>query len=49
MTSHFHLVLALVMRGSVRLCPIYALTLSDPMSDLIRYNEFPVPDTFLDL
>jgi hypothetical protein len=26
-----------------------ALTLSDPMSDLVRHYDFPVPDAFLDL
>jgi hypothetical protein len=26
-----------------------ALTLSDPMSDLVRHYGFPVPDAFLDL
>jgi hypothetical protein len=25
------------------------LTLSNPMSDLVRHYDFPVPDTFLDL
>jgi hypothetical protein len=25
------------------------LTLSDPMSDLVRHYDFPVPDAFLDL
>jgi hypothetical protein len=25
------------------------LTLSDPMSDLVRHYDFPVPDDFLDL
>jgi hypothetical protein len=25
------------------------LTLSDPMSDLVRHDDFPVPDAFLDL
>jgi hypothetical protein len=25
------------------------LTLSDPMSDLVRHYYFPVPDAFLDL
>jgi hypothetical protein len=25
------------------------LTLSDPMSDLIRHYDFPFPDAFLDL
>jgi hypothetical protein len=25
------------------------LTLSDPMSDLVRHYGFPVPDAFLDL
>jgi hypothetical protein len=28
---------------------VFKLTLSDPMSDLVRYYDFPVPDTFLDL
>jgi hypothetical protein len=27
---------------------INLLTLSDPMSDLVRYYDFPVPDAFLD-
>jgi hypothetical protein len=26
-----------------------SLTLSDPMSNLVRHYDFPVPDTFLDL
>jgi hypothetical protein len=26
-----------------------SLTLSDPMSDLVRLYDFPVPDAFLDL
>jgi hypothetical protein len=25
----------------------HALTLSDPMSDLVRHYDFPVPDAFL--
>jgi hypothetical protein len=25
------------------------LTLSDPMSDLVRHYDFPVPDAFLDI
>jgi hypothetical protein len=25
------------------------LTLSDPMSDLVRHYDFPIPDAFLDL
>jgi hypothetical protein len=25
------------------------LTLCDPMSDLVRHYDFPVPDAFLDL
>jgi hypothetical protein len=28
---------------------INLLTLSDPMSDLVRHYDFPVPDAFLDL
>jgi hypothetical protein len=28
---------------------VYSLTLSDPMSDLVRHYDFPVPDAFLDL
>jgi hypothetical protein len=28
---------------------IEGLTLSDPMSDLVRHYDFPVPDAFLDL
>jgi hypothetical protein len=28
---------------------IIVLTLSDPMSDLVRHYDFPVPNAFLDL
>jgi hypothetical protein len=28
---------------------LYLLTLSDPMSDLVRYYDFPFSDAFLDL
>jgi hypothetical protein len=31
------------------LAGIDLLTLSDPMSDLVRHYDFPVPDAFLDL
>jgi hypothetical protein len=39
---------------SSNLCPVRntnpgVLTLSDPMSDLVRHYGFPVPDAFLDL
>jgi hypothetical protein len=27
----------------------FGLTLSDPVSDLVRHYDFPIPDTFLDL
>jgi hypothetical protein len=30
-------------------CVLTVLSLSDPMSDLVRHCDFPVPDAFLDL
>jgi hypothetical protein len=38
--------------GRVYLCGVEyceELTLSEPMSDLVRHYDFPVPDRFLDL
>jgi carotenoid cleavage dioxygenase-like enzyme len=35
--------------GSFSLGIVTVLTLFDPTSDLVRHNDFPVPDAFLDL